>query len=105
MVGTKSFHGRKCTECTYYFEEHEGEYGGWLADYGCEKKGQEHYSNLKSFPFKNKQPCFIPEFWLSEYSEEFGKDSDLIDPNGCEFSLDNSKTFQKWKAKYFPKEL
>lgn len=67
---TKSFHGRKCTECVHYVESYASyEEGGYLEELGCEKPGNERFGNLKSFPFKNRRSCFQIEFWHSRFGE------------------------------------
>lgn len=71
MVGTKvhNFNDRKCTKCSFYYEEWEGEYGGWYCGSWCQFGKREHYGNLKTFPFKNGCKDFVIEFWFSEFAE------------------------------------
>lgn len=77
MGHTRAFAGqveeRKCLQCESYYEEWEGEYGGWLADYGCTDK--KAYGQLKSFPFKKKMPCFQIDFWHTRFTELVGEES------------------------------
>jgi len=45
-----------CVNCRYCSDVSDGpEYGPTF--YACEKRGKEHMSNLKHFPFKSAQNC------------------------------------------------
>lgn len=45
-----------CENCTHRSDESDGpEYGP--SYYACSKKGKEHMSNLKGYPFKTAQKC------------------------------------------------
>jgi len=59
-----------CENCTWCIDVSDGpEYGG--AYYACEKKGREHMSNLKGFPFKTGQDCCELALWfLVDFSKE-----------------------------------
>lgn len=79
---------RACVKCTSYEEEYDGDPPiSYLCGYTCDE--HPHYSNLKSFPFKKKMPCFVLDFWHSEFTE-------LID--GTEESYD--KATDLWRDKY-----
>ena len=68
---------RKCAECTFYGEETDGEHGEIFCGYTCALKP--HLANLRTFPFKNEQPCFVQEFWLSKYSSLVDEHEKSID--------------------------
>ncbi len=62
-----------CINCKYIDDVSDGwEYGpAW---YVCDKKGREHVSNLKSFPFRTSQSCCELSFlhtvdWAKEHRE------------------------------------
>ncbi|MCH6256699.1 hypothetical protein MLD52_09085 [Puniceicoccaceae bacterium K14] len=64
-----------CKNCGWCTDQSDGyEYGPpW---YTCEKKGKEHMSNLKGFPFKTAQKCCELDItylvdWAAEARKEF----------------------------------
>lgn len=68
-----------CENCPYIEDVSDGwEYGQgpwWI----CGKKGRQHVSNLKSFPFKAEQKCWEPDFWRSRFPDMIknGEDEDV----------------------------
>jgi len=91
-----AFFERKCSQCTYYSEEHDGEYGEIFCGSSCSKPGNERYANLKSFPFKNEQPCFVEEFWFSKYTDLV---EEVPHPEyGWDISLD--KAIAAWREQW-----
>lgn len=59
-----------CNSCRHCLDQSDGpEYGpSW---YACEKKGKEHMSNLKRFPFKTPQKCCELAYWhLVDWDKE-----------------------------------
>ena len=65
-----------CLTCPWVSDVSDGpEYGpSW---YVCEKEGREFVSNLKWFPFKTPQPCWVPDLWDSRYTKSIRTGSDL----------------------------
>ena len=64
----------ECVNCTFCSDVSEGyEYGQPNPIYACEKEGKEFVSNLKSFPFKKEQPCFVMNQLLTMTAEDWKK--------------------------------
>ena len=63
-----------CDLCTYLGVDDDGNYpesaNTWPV---CDLPGQEHYSNLKSFPFKKDMPCFQKDIWHTEFADQLGE--------------------------------
>lgn len=78
-----AFDDRNCIKCEYWYQEFDGENGEIYCGDFCLKPGQEHFSNLKSFPFKKLMPCFSAGFWHTEFS------------NGVEKAHNESKDHKK----------
>lgn len=57
-----------CVSCAYYGEEWDGDYGQYFCGSTCDIRPS--VSNLKSFPFKKPQPCFVLDFWHSKHAEK-----------------------------------
>lgn len=58
-----------CLNCAHITDENDDCYSSksW---YICEKKGREHVSNLKSFPFKTPQKCCTLNFiFMTDWNE------------------------------------
>lgn len=64
-----------CDNCLYCIDDSDGyEYGP--SYYICTKKGREHVSNLKYFPFQTPQKCFKLN-WIFEVDwDEVAKESE-----------------------------
>lgn len=76
-----------CRKCQYYgCEGIEGRDYWWPE---CRRPENSRLSNLKSFPFKTKRPCFQLSFWHSEFA-------DMVD--GSEESL--GKALKLYREKY-----
>ena len=58
-----------CSTCTYLGSDGDGyEYNGtWPV---CDNKSRQHVNNLKSFPFKSEQKCWMSNFWSSKFPKE-----------------------------------
>ena len=90
MIFAKRPRGRTCESCVYFNQEWDGEcFEIYCGDY-CLKPGQEHFSNLKSFPFAKLMPCFEADFWHTEFAEQFSGEGELLD----------SPAFKAYLAKY-----
>jgi len=78
-----------CEQCHFLGSDNDGNYPGPAVYWAiCEKEGNGHYTNLKSFPFKKKMPCFKLSFWFSEFSDNLtGTDKD-------------DELFKKYREKY-----
>ena len=64
-----------CRDCQHYSEERSGyEYGDYIEAVACDINPT--FANLKSFPFKKKQPCFRLNFWLSHYADNITDDEE-----------------------------
>jgi hypothetical protein len=56
-----------CERCAYLGSDDDGNYPEVCISWPvCDK--HESYSRLKSFPFKSPMPCFLPNFWHSEFA-------------------------------------
>jgi hypothetical protein len=78
MERLKSATGIKCANCdtcAHLSSDNDGgepEYSiSWPV---CDKFPTRH--NLKTFPFKKEMPCWSPNFWASQFSEEINTGSD-----------------------------
>jgi hypothetical protein len=89
FTNIKKFENRACAKCAYYYEEWDGEYCELYCGSSCTRKGQEHYGNLKSFPFLKEKLCFQIDFWHSEFANEFSDNEEI-----------NDSLFFKYRQKY-----
>lgn len=87
LAGKNSEPPNGCRECAHYSCEGIEGYDCWWPD--CSLKGNEHFKNLKYFPFKKTMPCFQLNFWLSEFAEMISDDEEK-----------NDKAFALYREKY-----
>ena len=58
-----------CLTCAHKSRDGDGNEPEYATSWDiCDKFP--HYANLKSFPFKNDQKCWEPEFWCSKFAHE-----------------------------------
>ena len=57
-----------CDTCLHIGSEDDGNYPEYSVSLPVCRK-HEHYSNLKSFPFKTEQKCWEPNFWHSKFPD------------------------------------
>lgn len=64
-----------CETCAYLGSDGDGyEYNGtWPV---CDNPKRQHVNNLRSFPFKAEQKCWLPNFWQSKYASEINTGED-----------------------------
>lgn len=85
----------KCVNCHHYEEERAGyEEGNYIERQECMKRPR--ISNLRSFPFKKEQACFVPDFWLSEFAKEVNASDSDVDY----FNDACTEPMKKWREKY-----
>lgn len=70
---------KSCENCAFNEDVSDGyEYGGPF--YACTKEGKEHMSNLKNWPFKSAQKCFvIHHMFITDWAEVARKQDARLD--------------------------
>lgn len=87
-----------CESCSYCGTDSDGgepEYVvSWMV---CEKPGNEGFNNLKTFPFKKRMKCHLPEFWYTKFAEAVGGSTDRM----VNRSMDRAfRLYRLWKEKW-----
>lgn len=70
-----------CQTCPYIDDVSDGWEYGQEPYYVCSHPKHKHKSNLKGFPFKTDQICWVPQFWASKFSGMIrtGEDEEIND--------------------------
>ena len=87
---------KNCLSCTYFGSDDSGDDWGSNPFPVCEKDiGKD---NLKSFPFKTEQSCFVWDFWaVCEQDEEIGE---LFYKDNKDLKMDNWESWKRFREKY-----